>query len=106
MTWDDFKDLFEAKYISWATKEEMIERFTQLRQGSMTVTEYVAEFNKLSKFAPYMIDTREKKVGKFIRGLSYHLQVKVLPSEQEPFERVMSLALRMEQLEKEFRDSR
>ncbi|KAF5193928.1 hypothetical protein FRX31_016484 [Thalictrum thalictroides] len=53
-----------------------------------------------------MIDTREKKVGKFIRGLSYHLQVKVLPSEQESFERIMSLALRMGQLEMEFRDSR
>ncbi|KAF5182344.1 hypothetical protein FRX31_028069 [Thalictrum thalictroides] len=53
-----------------------------------------------------MIDTREKKVGKFIRGLSYHLQVKVLPSEQEPFERVISLAFRIEELEKEFRDSR
>ncbi|KAF5195495.1 hypothetical protein FRX31_014918 [Thalictrum thalictroides] len=52
-------------------------------------------------------DTKfEKKVGKFICGLSYHLQVKVLPSEQEPFERVMSLTLRMEQLENEFRDSR
>ncbi|PIA26923.1 hypothetical protein AQUCO_08500014v1 [Aquilegia coerulea] len=31
LMWDEFKDMFEEKYISRATKKEMIERFTRLR---------------------------------------------------------------------------
>jgi hypothetical protein len=35
--------------------------FEDLKQGSMTVTEYVTEFTQLSCYAPDNVDTDEKK---------------------------------------------
>jgi hypothetical protein len=35
--------------------------FEDLKQGSMTVTEYVTHFTQLSYYAPDNVDTNEKK---------------------------------------------
>ena len=36
----------------------------------MTVLEYVTKFERLSRYAPELIDTVEKKVTKFLEGLN------------------------------------
>ena len=40
-----------------------------LKQGKMTVTEYVAKFNELARFAPFIVPTNEARKRKFMLGL-------------------------------------
>jgi hypothetical protein len=43
--------------------------FQDLKQGSMTVSEYVTRFTQLSRYAPNDVDTNEKKHECFLNGL-------------------------------------
>jgi hypothetical protein len=44
--------------------------FEDLKQGSMTVSEYVSCFTQLSRYAPNDVDTDEKKHDWFLNGLN------------------------------------
>jgi hypothetical protein len=44
--------------------------FEDLKQGSMTVSEYVTQFTLLSHYAPGNMDTDEKKQDWFLNGLN------------------------------------
>jgi hypothetical protein len=52
--------------------------FEDLKQGSMTVSEYVTRFTQLSRYAPDNMDTNEKKQDWFLNslndGLTYALE--------------------------------
>jgi hypothetical protein len=45
-------------------------KFGDLKQGSMTVGEYVTRFTQLSRYAPDNVDTDEKKQDWFLNGLN------------------------------------
>jgi hypothetical protein len=44
--------------------------FKDLKQGSMTMNEYVTRFTQLSRYAPDNVDTDEKKQDWFLNGLN------------------------------------
>jgi hypothetical protein len=44
--------------------------FEDLKQGYMTVSEYVTRFTQLSRYAPNNVDTDEKKHDCFLNGLN------------------------------------
>jgi hypothetical protein len=44
--------------------------FKDLKQGSMSVSEYVTRFTQLSHYAPDNVDTDEKKQDWFLNGLN------------------------------------
>jgi hypothetical protein len=44
--------------------------FKDLKQGSMTVSEYVTRFTRLSRYALHNMDTNEKKQDWFLNGLN------------------------------------
>jgi hypothetical protein len=44
--------------------------FEDLKQGSMTVSEYVTRFTQLSRYAPDNVDTNQKKQDWFLSGLN------------------------------------
>jgi hypothetical protein len=44
--------------------------FEDLKQGSMTVSEYVTHFTQLSHYAPNNVDMDEKKQDWFLNGLN------------------------------------
>jgi hypothetical protein len=44
--------------------------FEDLKQGSMTVSEYVTRFTQLSHYAPNNVDTDKKKQDWFLHGLN------------------------------------
>ncbi|XP_069144361.1 uncharacterized protein [Solanum lycopersicum] len=61
---DDIKKFFELR-------EENDHEFMNLRQGNMIVQEYVIKFNKLSRYAPYMVAESKAHMNKFLCGVSY-----------------------------------
>jgi hypothetical protein len=44
--------------------------FDDLKQGSMTVNDYVSQFTQLSHYTPNNMDTDEKKQDWFLNGLN------------------------------------
>jgi hypothetical protein len=44
--------------------------FLHLKQGSMSVNEYITKFTQLSRYAPNEVDTDEKKQECFLNGLN------------------------------------
>ena len=48
----------------------MAVEFQLLKQGDMTILQYVTKFERLSRYAPELVDTEEKKVTKFLEGLN------------------------------------
>ncbi|KAF3662464.1 hypothetical protein FXO38_11165 [Capsicum annuum] len=54
-----FQDAFLDKFFPLKMREAKVEKFMNLRQGSMTVKEYCLKFNQLAKYAPdLMADPR------------------------------------------------
>ena len=78
MSWDDFKTLFLAKYFPEVEREAQREEFERLLQRGMTVAQYEAKFTELSRHSEYMVDTEEKKVSRFLRGLRPNIQSQLI----------------------------
>ena len=51
MTWAEFHDLFMGKYFSDTARHAKAQEFLELKQGTMTVMDYVARFMKLARFS-------------------------------------------------------
>jgi hypothetical protein len=65
--------------ISFASRTQGIikmkkKEFQDLKQGSMSVSEYITHFSQLSRYAPGDVDTYEKKQDYFLNGLDYALE--------------------------------
>jgi len=47
-----------------------LDRFMQLRQGDLSLKEYINKFTELAKFGRSLIDTPKKKAMRFVKGLN------------------------------------
>ena len=50
MTWEDFRELFIDKFFTASTRHAKAREFLDLKQGTMTVLEYVAKLIELAHF--------------------------------------------------------
>ena len=50
VTWNQFKARFSEKFIPAAQKSELFRKFLELKQNGRAVSEYIAEFDTLSKY--------------------------------------------------------
>ena len=67
-TWLNFVREFNKKYLSPIVQEKRKDDFIKLRQGTLSVSEYETQFTKLSKFAPELIVTEQRRVRRFGKG--------------------------------------
>ncbi|KAL0560548.1 hypothetical protein IC582_000953 [Cucumis melo] len=74
ITWEQFKENFYAKFFSANVKHAKLQEFLNLEQGDMTVEQYDAEFDMLSRFAPDMVRDEAARTEKFVRGLRLDIQ--------------------------------
>ncbi|GMH26618.1 hypothetical protein Nepgr_028461 [Nepenthes gracilis] len=68
-----------------------------LRQGSMTVAQYEAQFIALSRFPPYLVDDEERKARRFQDGLNDVIQMQLLPFDLVEYSAVLKRAMIIEQ---------
>ena len=74
MTWEEFCGFFMEKYSPTSTRHAKAWELLELRQGTMTVLEYVAKFTELARFADDYLATDMAKVRKFEDGLKLSIQ--------------------------------
>ncbi|XP_056166353.1 uncharacterized protein LOC115665667 [Syzygium oleosum] len=77
-TWAIFVEHFYGQYFSESAQEKKMAEFMRLRQGSMTVVQYEAEFARLSRFAPRMVENPLDKARRFRDGLKPDLRTQML----------------------------
>ncbi|XP_028087684.1 uncharacterized protein LOC114288380 [Camellia sinensis] len=103
MTWAQFKELFLRKYFPNTVRQERIWQFQTLKQGEMSVTQYVAKFEELARYATRYIADEGEKARKFEWGLDLIIRGKVLPLRLPTFADVVDTAL---DAEREWVDSK
>ena len=69
-----------GKYFSASAQHEKAREFLELKQGMMTVLEYVAKFTEQARFADDYVATGMAKVREFEDGLNYPSGVKLWDS--------------------------
>ena len=79
----------------------MRREFHNLKQRQSSVTEYVREFTRLSKYAPDMLVSEEEKCLKFEDGLSDHIRAHVTRFCHDDFSKITACALNVERVKKE-----
>ena len=67
-----------------------------MKQGSMTVSEYVTRFTHLSRYAPHEVDTDEKKQECFPNGLNDGLAYALESRNFQNFQAMVDEALVLE----------
>ena len=86
--------------------EMKAEEFRNLKQGAMTVTQYIRKFMKLSRYAPEDIDTGKKKQDRFRRGLSPALRTQLVTQIYPDFNTLMNKAILLENARLELENDR
>jgi hypothetical protein len=79
INWLEFRAAFHAHHVPQGVIK-LKKKFQDLKQGSMSVNEYVTKFTELSHYAPHEVDTDEKKHECFLNslndGLAYALEAR------------------------------
>ncbi|XP_070660658.1 uncharacterized protein [Malus domestica] len=77
MTWEEFEEIFMEKHFPEVLREAKAKEFIYLQQRDMTVAQYQAKFEELSRFAPYIIPDDAKRAKRFEDGLRIELRDKL-----------------------------
>jgi hypothetical protein len=76
--YDKFRATFRAHHVHQGVIKLKKNEFQYLKQGSMSMNEYVTKFTQLSRYAPHEVDTAKKKQDSFLSdlndGLAYGLE--------------------------------
>ena len=96
MTWADFRELFMSKFFPASAMYAKAREFPKLRQGSMTVLEYVAKFTELARFGDDYVATYMAKVSKFEDGLKLSIQGKITGLFLQDMDSIVSTAMVIE----------
>ena len=93
MTWTEFHGLFMSKYFSATTKHAKAQEFLELRQGMMTVMEYMARFTELARFSDDYVATDMDKVRRFENGLKFSIRGKIVGLRLQDMDSMVGTAL-------------
>lgn len=72
------------------------EEFYELKQGNMTVHEYLTKFNQLSRYAPIDIEDDEEKQERFRDGLREGVSLQLSSNDFTDFQHLVDKALVVE----------
>ena len=74
----EFHELYMGKYFPATARHAKAQEFLELKQGTMTVMEYVAKFIELARFTDDYVATDMAKVRKFENGLKLSIWGKIV----------------------------
>ena len=78
MKWVEFQELFMSKYFSDTARHAKAHEFLELKQGTMTVMDYVPRFTELARFADDYVATDMAKVRRFENGLKLSIRGRIV----------------------------
>ncbi|KAA3473705.1 ATP-dependent zinc metalloprotease FtsH [Gossypium australe] len=85
LTWDYFRAAYQKKYIGASYIDAQRKAFLRLVQGSKFVSEYEAEFLRLSRYARGIVATEHERCVRFEDGLRDELRLLIAPQQEREF---------------------
>jgi hypothetical protein len=96
ITWNQFKARFRSHYVPHGTMKLKKKEFVDMKQGNMTVNEYLNSFIQLLRYATEDINTDEKKQDMFLNGLNDDIQFQLLNTDYAHFQHMVDKAIVIE----------
>jgi hypothetical protein len=78
VSWTEFRSAYRAHYIPAGMMRKKRQEFMDLKQGGRSMHDYLKLFNHLAQYAPDQVDTDDKKMDRFMIGLSTKLQERMV----------------------------
>ena len=96
MTWAEFQELFMGKYFPENARHAKAQEFLELKQGVMTVMDYVVRFTELARFADDYVATDMAKVRRFKNGLKFSIRARIVGLRLQNMDSMVGTALTIE----------
>jgi hypothetical protein len=96
ITWNEFNSHFHTHYVPRGIMKLKRKEFTDLKQGGMTVNEYLNSFSQLSRYALDDINTDVEKQDVFLSGLNDDIQLQLLNIDYADFHHMVEKAIVIE----------
>ncbi|XP_075515503.1 uncharacterized protein LOC142550152 [Primulina tabacum] len=106
LKWNEFKDLFYAKYFSSEVKAKKVKEFLELRQDALSVTEYTLKFEEGCVFVPFIAENDKDKGEHFLSGLKPEIRRDVHMSKVVTYQDIVERACLAEHDEQEIEKER
>ena len=103
MTWAEFQELFMGKYFPETARHAKAQEFLEMKQGAMTMMDYVARFTELARFADDYVATDLAKVRRFENGLKLSIRGRIVGLRLRDMDSMVGTALT---IEREIEDAR
>ena len=96
MTWAKFHGLFMSKYFLATARHAKAQEFLELKQGTMTLMEYVARFTELACFGDDYVATNMAKVRRFENGPKLFIRGKIVGLRLQDMDSMFGITLAIE----------
>jgi hypothetical protein len=96
INWPEFRVAFCAHHVPQGVTKLKKKEFQDLKQGSMSMNEYITKFTQLSRYAPHEVDIDEKMQECFLNGLNDGLTYTLEARDFENFQGMVNKALVLE----------
>jgi hypothetical protein len=96
INWPEFRAAFRAHHVPQGVIKLKKMEFQDLKQGSMSVNEYVNKFTQLSHYTLHEVDTDENKQDCFLNRLNDGLTYTLVARDFENFQGMVNKALVLE----------
>ncbi|XP_057248897.1 uncharacterized protein LOC130590469 [Beta vulgaris subsp. vulgaris] len=94
-TWDKLKKQLRKRFVPTNYKQNQYVRWSTLKQGAMSMEEYIKEFEKLSIVCE-IEEMEEQKLGRFLGGLNEDVREKVEVYPYLTFDEACKVALKID----------
>ncbi|MQM19866.1 hypothetical protein Taro_052879 [Colocasia esculenta] len=95
-TWAEFKEAFNSKYFSECMQERKAVEFAALKQKSLTVAEYKAQFSRLARYAEHLVNTERMKAKHFLNSLKPQYIIQLAPLDIQTYAEMVKKAQLLE----------
>ena len=95
-----------GKYFPETARHAKAQEFLELKQGVMTVMDYVARFTELARFADDYVATDMAKVRRFENGLRLSIRARIVGLRLQDMDSMVGTALTIEREMEDARNTR
>ena len=93
LTWAEFQELFMGKYFPDTARHAKAQEFLELKQGAMTMMDYVARFTELARFADDYVAIHMAKVRRFENGLKLSIRARIVGLRLQDMDSMIGITL-------------
>ncbi|KAI3695423.1 hypothetical protein L1987_78420 [Smallanthus sonchifolius] len=92
MTWEDLKKQIIQKFCPQNEIDRVENEFLNFKAGSKAHRQYTSRFNELAQLVPHLVETEERMIKYYVKGLPQRVRVHVKANLPSTFESVVNLS--------------